>query len=57
MSDLPDSHGLNMLGPGSSTIRRYDPVGIGVALWSGCALLEEAWPCWSGFGLVGVGVS
>jgi hypothetical protein len=27
--------GLNMLGPGSGTIRRYGPVGVGVALVEG----------------------
>jgi len=36
--------GLCMLGPGSDTIRR-------------CGLLEWAWPCWGGCGLVGVGVA
>jgi hypothetical protein len=54
-----------MLSPGSDTIRRCGPVGVGVALfWSRCgpvgvdvALLEWVWPCWSGCGLVGVGVA
>ena len=27
-------HGLYMLGPGSDTIRRCDPVGVGVSLWA-----------------------
>ena len=26
--------GLCMLGPGSDTIRRYGPVGVGVSLWA-----------------------
>jgi hypothetical protein len=29
----------------------------GVALFGGVALLEWVWPCWSGCGLVGVGVA
>jgi len=29
----------------------------GVALFGGVALLEWAWPCWSGHGLAGVGVA
>ena len=32
---------LYMLGPGSGTISRCEPVGVGVAL------LEQVWPCWS----------
>ena len=32
--------GLSMLGPGSSTIRRYGLVGVGVVL------LEEVWSLW-----------
>jgi len=35
----------------SGTIRRRGLVGVGVAL------LEWVWPCWSGCGLVGVGVA
>ena len=34
-----------MISPGSGTIRRCGPVGVGVAL------LEEVWPCWSRYGL------
>jgi hypothetical protein len=40
--------GLYMLDPGSGTIWRYGPVGVGVAL------LEWAWPCWSGCVTVGM---
>jgi hypothetical protein len=40
-----------MLGLGHGTIRRCDPVGVGVAL------LTWAWPCWGGRDLVRVGVA
>jgi hypothetical protein len=39
---LVPCHGLNMLGPGSGTIRRFSFVGVGVAL------LEEVYHCGSG---------
>jgi hypothetical protein len=42
---------LNMLGPGSATIRRCGLVGGGVAS------LEEVWPRWGRCGLVGGGVA
>ena len=37
--------GLHMLGPGSGTIRRYGPVGVGVALWM-WALIPFNPNCW-----------
>ena len=43
--------GLYMLGLGNGIISRYGLVGVGVAL------LEWVWPCWSGCGFVGMGVS
>jgi hypothetical protein len=40
--NIVDCGGVNMLGPGCGTIRRYGLVGVGVAL------LEEVCPCGSG---------
>ena len=43
--------GLHMLCTGSGTIRR-----CGLGLGVGVALLEWAWPCWSGCVAVAVGL-
>jgi len=48
-STLEYCDGWYILGPGSGTIRRCGPVGVGVAL------LEWVWPCWSRCVTVGVG--